>query len=318
MRRWAQTACALLLGTLIGLAGPARAGARAQGAPVLPPLEVRLLNLESPVLLLVAHAGETLRVAVRAVQLDPLCGPGRRLDWARRVLRPGMPLQLGMPDRSGGRTVRFAWEGQTIDWGLLLLRAGQVLPGGGADDTTRLPPAYAWAVREARAEGRGLWGECGHPLGRFHAPGLRQGIPADVLYGIAMVESGIAGRPWPWTLNVAGRPLRFRTRQEAWIALKRLAAAGISRVDVGLMQVNWHYHGHRFRSPWEALDPDINIGVAAAILAELWRDCGGLPGAIARYHSGDPVAGEAYARRVIQWAGRLRSDPARAPPARDG
>lgn len=42
-------------------------------------------------------------------------------------------------------------------------------------------------------------------------------IPSTVLFAIALQESGtrVRGRllPWPWTLNIAGTPYRFATRQ---------------------------------------------------------------------------------------------------------
>ncbi|MCB1764306.1 MAG: lytic transglycosylase domain-containing protein, partial [Gammaproteobacteria bacterium] len=52
-----------------------------------------------------------------------------------------------------------------------------------------------------------------------------QGIPHSLLYAIALAESGKqvkpAGgyRPWPWTLNLAGRGYIFDSRLEAWQAL---------------------------------------------------------------------------------------------------
>ena len=48
-------------------------------------------------------------------------------------------------------------------------------------------------------------------------------IPSTVLFAIALQESGIRVRgrllPWPWTLNIAGTPYRFATRQAACHAL---------------------------------------------------------------------------------------------------
>ncbi len=65
------------------------------------------------------------------------------------------------------------------------------------------------------------------------------------------------------------------------------------------MQVNWHYHHHRFKSTWDALDPKINQRVAETILREQWELTGHLPSAIARYHSANPKLGIPYLRKVI-------------------
>ena len=67
------------------------------------------------------------------------------------------------------------------------------------------------------------------------------GVPADVLYAIAVAESGLyqKGRvsPWPWTLNVEGEAQRFDNRQAMFDGLMVALKAGRSRVDIGLMQI---------------------------------------------------------------------------------
>lgn len=285
---------------------PASVLAQAAGrmAEPLPPAtsEARLVGLASPVDLTVEQQGRLLPVVVRAVRDDPVCQPERHLAWARSILVIGTPLTLGAPDRWGARTVHFRWQGRMLDWGFVLLRSGQAFPGGGPDEPARLPESYAWAAREARAEGRGLWGECGRALQRFHPVAAASGIPVEVLYGIAMAESSLAGAPWPWTLNVAGHPQRFATRFGAWQALQRLAADGTRSIDIGLMQVNWSFHRARFANLWQALDPDVNQAVAAGILDQEWRRDGNLARAVERYHSADPGAGRRYRQRVCHFA----------------
>jgi len=70
---------------------------------------------------------------------------------------------------------------------------------------------------------------------------LPAGVPSEVLYSIALQESGtrLRGRlvPWPWTLNVAGNGYRFANRSDACGALLHaLRTAGSHRVDVGWAQ----------------------------------------------------------------------------------
>lgn len=83
---------------------------------------------------------------------------------------------------------------------------------------------------------------------------LPKGVPAEVLYSVALTESKVLLRgeyvPWPWTLNVAGKSYYYATRTAACTAL--LAAInlyGAKSVDSGLGQVNIGWNGHRFSSP---------------------------------------------------------------------
>ncbi|MBI6855532.1 lytic transglycosylase domain-containing protein [Pseudomonas cichorii] len=102
------------------------------------------------------------------------------------------------------------------------------------------------------------------------------GIPSEVLYSVALQESGTFLRgqkkqlvPWPWSLNVAGATYRFATRDDACKALVlAIAKVGRKQVDVGLGQVNMGWNGHRFSFPCEALNPYKNLQVTSQILVE--------------------------------------------------
>ena len=123
-------------------------------------------------------------------------------------------------------------------------------------------------------------------------------IPSMVLFASALQESGIRVRgrllPWPWTLNIAGTPYRFTTRQGACHALlQALAQNDATRIDAGLGQTNLGYHGQRFSSPCEALDPYRNLAVTAALLRE-HHAAGDWVSAAGRYHH--PAGGTPAAR----------------------
>jgi soluble lytic murein transglycosylase-like protein len=139
------------------------------------------------------------------------------------------------------------------------------------------------------------------------------GVPADVLYAVALTESGdqLTGgrfRPWPWTLNVQGRPERFRTRRDAYRALVRYLRQGITSIDVGLMQVNWHWHHRRLGTPWEALDPYHNMRVGSSILREEYGRSRDWRLAVGRYHSpANPRHAERYRVRVDRQLARIGS-----------
>lgn len=138
------------------------------------------------------------------------------------------------------------------------------------------------------------------------------GVPAEVLFVVALKESGVrldAGRvvPWPWTLNIAGKPHRYASRVQAHAGL--LAALDDGRwVDVGLGQISWQYHTERLRDPWSALDPLFNLQIAAALLRQAYESGDGQDwwAAAGRYHS--PGKRPAQRQRAERYAedARLR------------
>ncbi len=132
------------------------------------------------------------------------------------------------------------------------------------------------------------------------------GIPQSVLFAVALTESGKqtgqAGtlRPWPWTLNVAGRGYFFDSRQAAWQALTAYLKEGTHSIDIGLMQVNWRYHKNRLGTPWQALDPYHNIRVGAGILQDCHATRQDWWGSVGCYHSPkDSHRADRYRRRVV-------------------
>ncbi|WP_312354185.1 transglycosylase SLT domain-containing protein [Pantoea vagans] len=128
----------------------------------------------------------------------------------------------------------------------------------------------------------------------------QHGVPPEALYSVALQESsrtlprGV--RPWPWTLNVAGKGYRYKTRLEAWQALQVfMKTYSLKRIDVGIAQVNLGWNGDHFTSTWEALDPYTNLNAAAVILRECWdRKPGSWLDAAGCYHH--PAGGQAAAR----------------------
>jgi len=152
--------------------------------------------------------------------------------------------------------------------GVLLIQAGAAL----AAEVP--PPAYQLAAQAA-------------------------GIPAAALYALALQESKVwlrrQWRPWPWTLNVAGRSLYFANRRAACAALlSALGTHSAYRVDAGLGQINLGWHGKRFATPCAALDPHLNLAEAADILKAQHALTGDWVSAAGRYHR--PAGGAAAAR----------------------
>ena len=140
----------------------------------------------------------------------------------------------------------------------------------------------------------------------LHDAAEATGVPARLLLALAPVESGVGSRtgriyPWPWTLNInGGGSYHFRSRAAAERYLDALIAAGIDNVDVGCLQVNWHWHGPAFTSPAAALTPALNAQYAALLLRKYRAQTGTWFGAVGLYHSHDPRLAEVYRCRVAR------------------
>ncbi len=138
----------------------------------------------------------------------------------------------------------------------------------------------------------------------YTAAALRHAVPPVVLYALAHTESGTAlnvgKRPWPWTLNIAGRGYRYPNRTQACHALNQ-ALKTTRVIDVGLGQLNIRWNPAlfgsegRFSDPCDALDPYDNLDATAALLRQRFdQDDHGNNGdwgrAAGRYHR--PAGGE--------------------------
>lgn len=128
------------------------------------------------------------------------------------------------------------------------------------------------------------------PLGYQRIAATYQ-VPVKIYYAILTQESGWSTKhgfkPWPWTLNIAGKGQRYETRKAAFQALKRAVDSGIELVDIGPGQVNWRYHKKKLGTLWQALEPYHNLKVSAQILRDEYERSGKNNWwiAVGRYHS---------------------------------
>lgn len=133
----------------------------------------------------------------------------------------------------------------------------------------------------------------------------KYGLQEVDLYAIALKESrryrsdGLV-RPWPWTLHSPETgALYFETYEAALEKLTALLAEGKTNIDIGVMQINWGWNGHRAADAKRLLLPAENIEIAAQILRENLDQYGDMGLAIARYHSPRAERGRAYAASVL-------------------
>lgn len=195
------------------------------------------------------------------------------------------------PDGSISGRLLLTMGDKQVDLGMAMIRLGLAVHEVDIDDSLR--KSYLLADDEARAEGIGYW-KCASPLVAFDRVASVSGVSSRTLYALAMNETKRQGRPWPWTLNVAGKSYYFPTRESAWRMADDLIAKGVTSIDIGVMQVNWKYHKHRFESVWEALQPSINQKAAADFLWEKFRQTGDAMTAVGWYHNASPSVHHSY------------------------
>ena len=129
------------------------------------------------------------------------------------------------------------------------------------------------------------------------------GIPLPLFRAIALAESGRRvqdgqTRPWPWSVNVEGHT-RFFPSQDAMRAYVRsLLGQGITRFDVGCMQVHWHWHRTKVSSGERLLDPADNVRMAALLLLGHYKRTRSWAEAAGAYHSRNPEPMRRYLRRL--------------------
>lgn len=140
----------------------------------------------------------------------------------------------------------------------------------------------------------------------------RNGLDPYLLYAVALTESARIQKhlasPWPWSINSRKYGvLRFETREDARLFVKKLVKEGARSADIGLMQINLYWHGHRVSDPVQLLDPLSNLEIAAAILREAIDSAPeDLTLGVGRYHSWEDGRAYWYGRKVLTILNAIR------------
>jgi len=146
------------------------------------------------------------------------------------------------------------------------------------------------------------------------------GVPPEVLYAVSLQESvdynhvfvarSVGKRPWPWTLNVRGKSLRFKSKEDACAVLK--SSLEVTKIiDVGLTQLNVRYQPQLFgengifQDPCDGLNPYDNLNEAAKLLSERFNTHKDWVIAAGRYHR--PAGGAPAAKYSQSVARKLQS-----------
>lgn len=142
----------------------------------------------------------------------------------------------------------------------------------------------------------------------FELAAKRYNLDPALLYSVALAESAYTRgdnnvSPWPWTLRTIKQPYYALDKDEAAAQLAKLIKdkGNKASIDIGLMQINLFWHGHRVESPQDLLDPVINLNTGAKILSETIASASGdLELGIGRYHNWkDKVLLRSYGKRVL-------------------
>lgn len=125
-------------------------------------------------------------------------------------------------------------------------------------------------------------------------------IPPNLLLSVVKIESQLQ----PLALNIAGRTILPKNKDDALKVINQALKKGITNIDIGLAQVNYKWHHHNFTSLEDMLSPEVNIKYAAELLAKLKQDYGDWQTAIRLYHSARPKYYRQYSRKVVLcWLG---------------
>lgn len=139
-------------------------------------------------------------------------------------------------------------------------------------------------------------------------------IDPYILYAVALIESAKNSdpnhvTPWPWALNKAGQSIIPASQHEAHALLNKSIARGNRHIDIGLMQINLHWHGHRVENPENLLNPVTNLEIGAGLLAEAIQSSpNNLVLGIGRYHNWQNIqSAVVYGRKVLAIADQIRT-----------
>ena len=140
-------------------------------------------------------------------------------------------------------------------------------------------------------------------------------VPPEVIWAVARSESNLGHLgPWPWTINMRGKGYYFKSKKEMLTFIhKKTKGKRYLSLDIGCMQLNTIYHGHKFKNLEEMTDIYKNMLIAAQYLRELYdvnkreRAHKGLSNnriwgyAVGDYHSQRNLRGAKYITRTSKF-----------------
>lgn len=165
-----------------------------------------------------------------------------------------------------------------------------------APPATDSAPAKLSGKTSANPDSQGV---CERELARAAA---KYQIPLQILYAVALTESGTGKGLQPLMLHIEGKDHIPATLPEALTLFRAANERGVKLIDIGCMQVNWYWHREEFNSLEEIFDPRLNVEQGARFLQVLRKRHGSWTMAAARYNAGpkNTVAQHRYVCRVMK------------------
>ncbi|WP_425363567.1 transglycosylase SLT domain-containing protein [Candidatus Tisiphia endosymbiont of Hybos culiciformis] len=120
-------------------------------------------------------------------------------------------------------------------------------------------------------------------------------LPSGLLKAIVEVESGLK----TYAINIKGKAFIAKSQIEASKIIRSYLKQGYTNIDIGLAQINWHWHGYNFSSIDEMLTPKNNVKYAAKLLTDLYEKHGDWQKVVRLYHSAKPHHHRQYSRKVL-------------------
>ncbi|WP_375319488.1 transglycosylase SLT domain-containing protein [Candidatus Tisiphia endosymbiont of Oplodontha viridula] len=120
-------------------------------------------------------------------------------------------------------------------------------------------------------------------------------LPSGLLKAIVEVESRLKA----YAINVDGKAVIAKSQLGASKIIRSYLRQGYTNIDIGLAQINWHWHGDNFGSIDEMLTPKNNVKYAAKLLADLYEKHGDWQKVVRLYHSANPYHHRQYSRKVL-------------------
>ncbi len=138
-------------------------------------------------------------------------------------------------------------------------------------------------------------------------------LPKNLLLSVSLTESGkrIEGGEfisWPWTINIKGKGIFFKTKNEAVNYVSNYTKKGRKNIDIGCMQVNYMYHPKAFKNFQDAFDPYLNVEWSAKMLKTLYEKFGSWKEAVGYYHSYRNTRRKKYSAKVFNTLLTVKTD----------
>lgn len=139
-------------------------------------------------------------------------------------------------------------------------------------------------------------------------------VPPEVIWAVANAESNLGNLgPWPWSANFGGKSFYFKSQKELTNFIRnKLKKKRYLSIDIGCMQLNYVYHGHKFSNIYEMTNIYKNMLIGAKYLRELYEKSKQMNSrkhlpenrlwgyAVGDYHSQKALRGAKYIKRTTK------------------